>query len=122
MKTSAVVLNHLLSRDAVALGRLVLNVHSPEQDYLDLHFSLDPADVIVREQLNFAEILQKTSNMRLRGFFTSHLRGDTAKDDTWQSSISTVRNTTYQVKNSSAIFSRACETESTRKWLESAIS
>jgi hypothetical protein len=120
MNTSLIP-NRLLARDAVDLGRLVLDVNSPEQDYFDPKFSIDPDAIIVRQQLNFSEILQRTSGSKLHSFLTTILAVSYFKRDEKHLLINSLRNTTYQLKNSSNVFERMCEMDLTKKWIEKAI-
>ena len=113
--------NRLLARDAVDLGRLVLDLNSPEQDYFDPKFPIDSEAIIVRQQLNFSEILQHTRGSKLHGFLTTILTNSYFKRDEKQLSISSLRNTTYQLKNSSNVFERICEINLAKKWIEKAI-
>ena len=120
MNTSLIP-NRLLARDAVDLGRLVLDLNSPEQDYFDPKFPIDPEAIIVRQQLNFSEILQHTCGSKLHGFLTTILTMSFSKQDEKHLSIYSLRNTTYQLKNSSNVFERICEIDLAKKWIEKAI-
>jgi hypothetical protein len=120
MNTSLVP-NRLLARDAVDIGRLVLDINSPEQDYFDPKFAIDSDTIIVRQQVNFSEILQHTSGSKLHGFLTTAFGASYFKRNEKKLLVNSPRNMTYQLKNSSNIFERMCEIDLTKKWIEKAI-
>lgn len=121
MKETTFVPNRLLARDAVDLGRLVLDVRAPEQDYFVPQSTVAPEDILVQEKFNFSEILQPTSGSNLHSFLTTMLSTSMSRHEERRTQIDAVRNTTYQIKNSSHVFERICGEELGKKWLEKAI-
>lgn len=91
------LLSNTRAGDAVNLERFVLDGNSLEQDYFDPKFPIQPDTIIIRQQLNFPEILQRTSGSKLHSFLTAIVAGVYSKRDEKQIKINSLRNTTYQL-------------------------
>lgn len=122
MPTTTLISDNLLSLEAVELGRLVLNVKHPEQDfYQSATFPISQDDIIIQRLEKFQDILLRTTGSRfhalLSGAFstTSRTRKD-SKIDIYSALCST-----YQLKNSGDFFHKICKLESAQDWLERAI-
>lgn len=122
MPDASLVLDHLLSHEAVRIGRLVLNPNSPVQDFHDSDArSVEESDVVETQQSSFSQILQRQQESRLHAFLTA-LASAYYKDKSQSTvALSTVRTKTCKLRNSSDFFEEICQSRGTRKWLEKAI-
>lgn len=111
----------LLAKDSVNLARLVLDIRSPEQDYFEEQNTTRPEDIVVNQQNDISQILERTHGSKFHGFLSSILSASFSKTSETRVHIDSVSRTTYSIKNSSDVFERMCELESTKRWLEKAI-
>jgi hypothetical protein len=126
MRNPSIVSSRLLACDAVKLGRLVLDVRSPEQEFFDSGSlpgdpAITPADILIKHQYNFNDLLQRTSGSRFNSTLTRFLAASHANRQEQSAHISAIRNTTYQLQNSTDIFERICSSDQARRWLERAL-
>ena len=103
-----------LTREQVALGRFVLNIKFPGQDYCPHGTIVTPKDIATKPFNHVREIVARPHSGRFESriaqlFWTR----DPAFDD-----INTRHATTYQLLNSAECFKRSCANQDTRKWLE----
>lgn len=121
MKSQSLIQNRLLPLNSVKLGRLVLNVKSPHQDFLDpVNGQLQP-ESIVKPQENFEDILNLSKTSKIRSRITALLAISYENRNTSAVKLTATRATTYQLLNSGTWFKNACAIPETRKWLEYAI-
>lgn len=122
MKTSTLILNHLLPRNAVELGRLVTNIHDPMQDYCQPDLLPLGDDAISVQRLeNFSSILENTKGSNLFGFLTQILSGIWSVSSEVTTDIAATVYETRQLGNCEDILHAACKLASVRIWLERAI-
>jgi hypothetical protein len=120
MRSTLVFPNILLPSKSVELGRLVLNVHHPQQDFFEPS-SITESQITVGVQQNFAEILNGAKSTKLRSFLTRLIMASYSNRDSNCIQLSAFRATTYQLINSGDWFDKVCGDPETRKWLERAI-
>jgi len=121
MKTSTLILNHLLPRKAVELGRLVTNIHDPIQDYCQPSPLPLPEEAISAQRLdNFATILENTKGSKLSAFLTQILTGTWSVSRGVTTDITATSYETRQLGNCEELLRLACKLESVRIWLERA--
>jgi len=121
MKTSTLILNHLLPRKAVELGRLVTNIHDPIQDYCQPTPLSLPEDAISAQRLeNFATILENTKGSKLSAFLTQMLSGTWSVSRGVTTDIAATSYETRQLGNCEEVLHLACKLEPVRIWLERA--
>jgi hypothetical protein len=121
MKTSTLILNHLLPRKAVELGRLVTNIHDPIQDYCQPVPLPLAEDAISAQRLeNFSTILEKTKGSRLSAFLTQMLSGTWSVSRGVTTDIAATTYETRQLGNCEEVLHLACKLDSVRIWLERA--
>jgi len=66
MLKSTVISRRLLALDAVSLGRLVLNLDSPEQDFHQSpSLALEPTDILVKRQSFLEDVRYNHSTAKL---------------------------------------------------------
>ncbi|KAH6702787.1 hypothetical protein BKA61DRAFT_619569 [Leptodontidium sp. MPI-SDFR-AT-0119] len=121
MKTSTLILNHLLPRNAVQLGRLVTNIHDPVQDF----YQPDPMplarDAISTQRLeNFSTILENTKGSSLSAFLTQMLSGTWSVSKGVTTDIAATTYETQQLGNCEELLHSTCKLASARSWLERA--
>lgn len=71
MPAISIVIKHLRPFDAVDLGRLVLSIQGPQQDFYEPK-SL-PKQVSVQRLENFSELLNQVKGFKLHGFLSATL-------------------------------------------------
>src|SRR4051812_43695277 len=101
MKTSSYIPNSLLSRDAVELGRLIVNLDSPGQDCCDVEIrdilsAIAAEDIILRKHADVDQIIKLSQSSTVNGIFTTIL--STKMGGTQMSSVhlKTVQHLTYE--------------------------
>jgi hypothetical protein len=128
MVAPSLVFNRLLSRDAVDLGRFVLQPKIPEQDFFPppiastkLEPIIGPNDIIVQHHYDFSHILHESSGTRFNIALTELLGLQSEAKDTLRTRVDAVRRTTYTLSNSQAVFERICaSSDRARRYLEKA--
>lgn len=122
MPNTSLVLNHLLPGDAVALGRLVLNIQSPQQEFYQPDPPIISADDITTQRLTkFNETLGHEKGSRVFALLSRFLHSSYGSESMSSSNISTALYTKYILLNSGDIFSDICEQQRARSWLQGAI-
>jgi nucleoside phosphorylase len=107
-----------LNWDEVALGRLVLDLNDPGQDFCHTTIAANRREISVLPFEEIKTILDQQKRSRLPGMFAKLFSGkiDTAKHSVEK--IAAIRSITYKLLNSGEFFSRLIEDETTRRWLE----
>lgn len=119
MRSTSVVQNALLPLESLQLGRLVLNIESPQQDFRDP--PIDPPKSTVTSQLNFEEIQSSTKALKLRVRLAQLLSSSYGIQYANQIDLSAACARTHLLCNSRTWFSAACCVVEIREWLERAI-
>jgi hypothetical protein len=128
MPTAALVLNRLLSRDAVDLGRFILQPKAPEQDFFPPPLApagaepvIRPNDIIIQHHHNFSHILDRSSGTNLNVTLTELLGLQNEGQTTLRTRVDAIRRTTYTLSNSQDVFERICaSSDRARRYLEKA--
>lgn len=119
------IVNEFLAPDAVALGRLVLSIEDPSQDFFPSHplpsTLPTPEDVSLIRYDSFQETLSAARGSRLAAFLTRLLTLSTAGSNSRSSVIQATKCLTYTLKNQTDFFTRLCADPAARAWLERAI-
>ncbi|KAI9667774.1 MAG: hypothetical protein M1821_000593 [Bathelium mastoideum] len=120
MSASALFSQYLLPQAAVSLGRLVINVNEPHQDFHDP--GLDPKPYIIEQFLNQYD---GTNSSTDQSEFASELTSILSSWFSKHAKVS-VRVTSDQIKtvyliNTGEWFRNAMKPEATRKWVERTI-
>ncbi|KAH0604954.1 uncharacterized protein H6S33_004936 [Morchella sextelata] len=110
----------LLPLSAVQLGRLILNIKAPHEDYVDPP-APTPPEVIKNPQRNFTELRTSSNAFKLRGRLTQLLSASYEHESKHQIDLSATIAYTYALCNSGAWFKAACAHHSIRRWLQDAI-
>lgn len=119
MRCTNRVQSALLPLKSVRLGRFVLNIESPQQDFRDPPIA--PPETTITPQHNFKEIQTsaRASNLRVR--LTQLLSASYGDQYSGHLDLSAAHARTYLLCNSRSWFSDACGVVEIREWLESAI-
>jgi hypothetical protein len=119
MLKSTVISRRLLALDAVSLGRLVLNLDSPEQDFHQSpSLALEPADILVKWQSFLEDVRYQHSGAKLILSLASLLDNEAGFDISKEDRLKASTITTHQLKNSMEKFAAICTDVQTRKWFE----
>jgi len=118
----SVFVNPLLVQDSIELGRLVLDVHHPWQDFCpSTSGRLTRADITVNSSFRIRDILDKSKgtrfHLRLTKFLTSFYKTENAT----LSTVVAPEATSYMLLNSRLHLGRTCKDQVTRDWLETVI-
>ena len=118
---STFVLQHFVSADSIALGRLVTNIDDPAQNFFhhDMVNSFTiPSDFTITSQKGYKNVVSEGFHSRvetlLARLFTAGLYAGSEK----QISLDTKRVCTYELQNSDAKFEQMMAEEDARKWFE----
>lgn len=121
MPKSSVLLDSLLPVEAVGLGRLVLNVRFPNQDYCEPD---EPpvADGIVTQRLeNFDYSSEQGDASSIQLILSTLLSGTRGSENGSSIDLSSFICISRQLQNSGQFFEKFCALGKTRAWLERAI-
>jgi hypothetical protein len=119
MLKSTVISQRLLALDAVSLGRLVLNLDSPEQDYHESpSLKLVPSDIVIKRQSFFEDVRYHHGGAKLTLSLAWLLDNEAGCDVTKEDRLKASTITTHQLKNSMEKFAAMCTDVHTRKWFE----
>ncbi|PMD67503.1 uncharacterized protein K444DRAFT_606440 [Hyaloscypha bicolor E] len=119
MTTTSASLGRLLPLEAVDLGRLVLDISEPAQDFYEAK-SLPPPE-LKQEVLNFSEVLGQSQGFKLHGDLTSILTAKATSQRTSTSLVKSLKCVTRQLVNSGDYFRTLCRVPKARDFLERAI-
>ncbi|KAI5838509.1 hypothetical protein DFP73DRAFT_564288 [Morchella snyderi] len=110
----------LLPLNAIKLGRFILSIKDPHEDYADPS-TPTPPETIKNLQRNFTELRTSSNAFKLRGRLTQLLSASYEHQSKHQIDLSATVAYTYALCNSSAWFKAACAQHSIRRWLQTAI-
>ena len=120
--TISVLTHQLLSLDAVRLGRLVLDIRAPWQDFrpkTPIH--LDADDILIAPFLHIKEIVERTRKTKFHASLSEALSGALGKEHTSMIGVTAPQGTTYTILNSDDHFEEICRDTDVRTWIERAI-
>lgn len=120
MSTTSVFQASLLPLSAVQLGRLIVNIKAPHEEYVDPP-APNPPEVTKNTQHNFTELRTSSNAFKLRGRLTQLLSASYEHESKHQIDLSAKIAYTYALCNSRAWFEAACAQQSIRRWLQGAI-
>lgn len=119
------LLDQLLPADSVALGRLVLSIRYPDQDYYESETLLsleDRATISCQRVENFMHAASSARTSGFHAFLSSLLTGARNTHDDTKIDISAAVCVTRQLQNSAKVFQLLFDTESgVKAWLERAV-
>lgn len=122
MLTDAHIPSHLLSLDAIQLGRLVLDRQSPEQDsHTSEALNISDSQIIKTSQTSFSEVFNRAQGTTLSGALTTLIATRYKKGDHFTARVESASTNIHQLKNPSEVLSDICESHGTKKWIEKAI-
>jgi hypothetical protein len=125
MRNSTIVSSCPLACDAVKLGRLILDVKSPEQGFFDSGLQGDsiikPTDMLAKKQYNFKDLLHRISRSKFNSTLTKYLTATHDRREDKLTYVQSIQNTRFQLLNSTEVFERICKSDQARRWLETAI-
>ena len=120
--TISILTQPLLSVNSVRLGRLVLDINAPWQDYRPKSpIQLTSEDVLVTPFLHINEVMEATHGTKFHANLSEAVSGSLAKQRTSIARITAPRGMTYTLFNSGDHFQRICRDADVRTWIEQAI-
>jgi hypothetical protein len=102
------------------MGRLVVNVDEPHQDYLD-PIPAETPNVLEISKTDFAAVRRAATDQNLSSKLTSLISASRATGNKTITSATSLRYKTYLLDNAALWFAKSLEIEATRKWIENAI-
>jgi hypothetical protein len=121
------VLSRLLSRDAVDLGRLILQPKAPQDSFppplapAGAVPVISPKDIIIQHHHSFSHILDKSAGTNFNVVLTELLGLHDEGKSTLRTTVHAIRRTTYTLSNSQGVFERICaSSDQARRYLEMA--
>ncbi|KAJ8131841.1 hypothetical protein O1611_g1785 [Lasiodiplodia mahajangana] len=121
MVLSSVLLDSLLPCEGVGLGRLVLDIRYPYQDFSEPEKAPAPEEIITQrlEQLSYSSEEGKESS--IHGLLSDMLSGTCHAKESSSINLSSATCFVHQLRDSAQFFEKICRLNKTRKWLECAI-
>jgi len=120
MPCNVVIGQTFLPLESVKLGRFVLNLREPHQDYLD-PFCEFQAEVIGKTHLRHEEAQQNSTDKSFVAALTRLAAISRSKRNKTHNKITTDKVTTYQLDNSGSWFKNTVRAEATQRWINEAI-
>ena len=120
MPPNNVIWQSLLPLESVKLGRLVLNLDEPHQDYWDPACDLEP-EILKRPQLRYLDVQNNATSAGLTAELTSLVSASHSNQKMRLSAVTTEQSTICQLANSSRWFKASLKDQDTRKWIEEAV-
>lgn len=120
MPGSLLLQSDLLPLGAVALGRLVLDVESPQRGFHD-PFPGRTLPSTIQRQHDFHELERNSQANKAGAHLTQLVRIFTGSQEGHGTTLKAPIATTYTLCQWDAVFREACASAQTRKWLEDAI-
>lgn len=122
MPQSISVFTSLQPTETVALGRLVVDIHRPWQDFCpSSNVPVMSQDIALKKIFNVREILDLSKgtkfSLQLTKFLTSFFKTDEGN----LSDLAAKEASSYLLLNSGVHFQRLCGDDETRRWLENVI-
>ncbi|KAL1871896.1 hypothetical protein Daus18300_004530 [Diaporthe australafricana] len=113
-------LDHLLKADAIGLGRIVLSVQYPEQDFHEPETPIPSDEISCNNLEDFSYTVERTRGSGFQLYLSKLLTGARNRERGVNIDISSSLCVTRQLKNSGLVFERVCNSQSARKWMERA--
>ena len=106
-----------LNWDEVALGRLVLNLRKPEQDFCPDTIPVTPEEISIFPFQEIKQILKHQSKSQFSKMVTKLISGLSPRNHSIEFVVR--RSIQYTLLNSGSFFNRLVNDEATQRWLES---
>ena len=119
MQGSAVIQQMLLPLHSIRIGRLVVNVDEPQQEFLDPDCDLN--EITTGTMTQYSVVQRDASGESLKATMMSLLSAFFSKHNKTTIKVSTDRVTTYQLTNSGRWFQNAVQSQAIRQWIEEAV-
>jgi hypothetical protein len=120
MISSLILGQGFLPLESVRLGRLILNLSDPQNDYFDPPIE-HPLDIISRSHAQYSERYQQAAQNSFGSTLTRLLSASRTKRSKSASRVLTKEVKTYQLGNSGSVFREGIKVAETRKWVEEQI-
>lgn len=120
MLRNVVLRQNFLPLESIQLGRLVLNVDEPQQDYFDPPCDQEP-EVIITHQTGYSGTHQTTADRNLTAVLIGLVSASRNRRNRTFTEVESDRATTYRLGNSGLWFKNAVKADATRKWIEQAM-
>ncbi|GAW18673.1 hypothetical protein ANO14919_081540 [Xylariales sp. No.14919] len=121
MVSSSVLLDNLLPCEAVGLGRLVLDIRYPYQDFSEPEEALTPEEIITQRLEQWSYSSEEGKESGIRGVISDMISGTCDAKETSSIDLSSATCFRHQLRDSAQFFEKICSLEKTRNWLERAI-
>jgi hypothetical protein len=120
---SSIVQPTFLPLETVRLGRFVVNLNDPHQDYFDPECGDDipPPEVIVKTHEQYQEVHQDAKDNSFASALTRLVSISFSNQNNLATQVTTDLVKTYQLSNSGMWFRKALKSQATRKWIERAV-
>lgn len=115
-----IIWQSFLPLESIKLGRFVLNLDEPHQDYLDPACDLTP-EVLKRPQLRYLDVQNTVKDAGFTAALTSLASASRSSQKAKVAAVTTEQSTIYQLGNSGRWFKAALKDQETRKWIEEVI-
>ncbi len=120
--TISILLQQPLAPNAVPLGRLVLDISAPWQDFCPVLPELSPeVDVMSTPFLQFHELFERTRKTKFHANFSKAMNSLVSKGDRLTASVQSPQGSRFCLLNSGHHFERMCEDANVRRWFEDII-
>jgi hypothetical protein len=118
----SVFVNPLLPQNSIELGRLIVDVKTPWQDFCpSASVALTKADITVNSSFRIRDMLAKSKGTRFHLGLTKFLTSFYTTEKDAVSSVVATEATSYMLLNSRLHLGRICKDQVTRDWLETVI-
>ncbi|KAI0896523.1 hypothetical protein F4806DRAFT_464828 [Annulohypoxylon nitens] len=121
MLTTSFILDYLLPADAVSLGRLVVDVRFPDQDFFETRKESAVEGTLTQRVEDFSYSSSQVATSRLHAILSNIISGGHGSENSSKISISSSLCITRQLQNSSLFFEQLCADSKARYWLEHAL-
>lgn len=122
MLKSLVLLDNLLPTTAIELGRLVLDIRLPDQDFFQSkETTITDDDITIQRLEEFSYSLQRAETSGVHVLLSTLLSGSRGSENGSNIDLSSSICITRQLQNSDQFFENICASRATRAWLERTI-
>jgi hypothetical protein len=121
MPYSSFICPELIPVESVQVGRLVLDVKEPCEDYLDPAFEFQTEVLVEPQSPSEEEVQPSTEANTFTGFLARLTSTAFTRRKNIATKITTHRVTTYNLANPEIWFKNAIQEDNTREWVEQAI-
>ncbi|KAH6999267.1 hypothetical protein EDB80DRAFT_724513 [Ilyonectria destructans] len=122
MPTTTLFLGHLLPAAAIELGRLVLSVQNPEQDFLQAEdVTLTAQDVLTQSFGSLHHTFEQENGSGFGVSLTALISGARNIQKKSRIDVSSALCITRQLQNSGQFLEALCKSRAAQRWLEKAI-